>query len=63
MNAEMLSNEVDVDLISEGIKYSLKVRTPIKHTLYKDTSINRTFSSVSNVTFVYLTTSEMRTPL
>ena len=27
MNAEMLSNEVDVDLITEGIKYSLKVPT------------------------------------
>lgn len=25
MNAEMLSNEVDVDLIIEGVKYSLKV--------------------------------------
>ena len=29
---------------------------------YKDTSINRTLSSVSNVTFVDLSTSEMRTP-
>ena len=29
---------------------------------YKDTSINKTLSSVSNVTVVYLTTSEMRTP-
>lgn len=26
MNAEMLSNVVDVELISEGLKYSLKVQ-------------------------------------
>ena len=26
MNAEMLSNVVDVELISEGVKYSLKVQ-------------------------------------
>ena len=30
--------------------------------LYQDTSISRTFLSVLNATFVYLTTSEMRTP-
>ena len=35
---------------------------PLSLSLYQDTSINRTLSSVSNVTFVYLTTSEMRTP-
>ena len=27
MNAEMLSNKVDVDLISDSIKYSLEVST------------------------------------
>ena len=32
------------------------------HLWIEDTSINRTLSSVSNATFVYLTTSEMRTP-
>ena len=34
---------------------SLSIRTPLN-------CINRTLSSISNVTFVYLTTSEMRTP-
>lgn len=29
MNAEMLSNVVDVELISEGVKYSLKVQRTV----------------------------------
>ena len=33
------------------------------HGQVEDTSINRTLSSVPNAIFVYLTTSEMRTPL
>ena len=34
MNAEMLSNVVDVELITAGIKYSLKVRVIHTHTQY-----------------------------
>ena len=41
---------------------SAEVHDPPPLPLYQDTSINRTLSSVSNDTFVYLTTSEMRTP-
>ena len=52
-------------------RYTICILTPLvtlvyviysETSLYQDTSINRTLSSVSNVTFVYLTTSEMRTP-
>ena len=42
--------------IYSGTSLSLSI------SLYQDNSINRTLSSVLNVTFVYLTTSEMRTP-
>ena len=45
----------DFEVLSEKISCTI-------YNIYRDTSINRTLSSVSNATFVYLTTSEMRTP-
>ena len=64
MQVEKLAeNEPDITVHVQYINvYCIYIHEPTVEPLYQDTSELRTLSSVSNATFVYLTTSEMRTP-
>ena len=62
---EVINNSSSVDPCDSHVTAESAVQVYIYVyngiSLYQDTSINKTLSSVPDVTFVYITTSEMRT--